>query len=1253
MLRVSRRVRKIPDPPDSPVENPVENLESFRPDVAWVLLGEPGAGKTTAFKMQAKASGGTYLRIEVFIHLDIDPDWRDKTLFLDGLDEVRVGNGSESTLLRAQRQLKRLGNPPFRIACRAADWYGSTDRAELEAASPNGKVSVLLLEPLNHEDIFTILQENHGFHNPHAFVEEAEKRGVAGLLDNPQTLELLVEAIGSDGGRWPKTRDETYQLACEKLAIEVNKRHRDKTRSVPLLVEKLLDAAGQLCAVQLLSDKTGFALDRANANEQFPELIDCVPPDPEMASQAIGSKLFRLEAEELVVPSHRTVAEYLAARWLGSRIDKDGLPLKRVLNLLLGSDGRVVAGLRGLFGWFALRSRKARPCLINADPLTVVIYGDVKPMPADDKRRILEGLRREAERYTAFLRSISMVHSVGALADAELSDDFMVILQSPERDEASQSFADCTIHILIHAGAQSKYAPTLLSIIRDDTRWPAVREDALKAWLKLIDNQQEAINLLNDITDGRVTDRDDEMAGMLLRHLYPAHLEPRELLRHLHARKSDLLGAYYLFWVHDLIESVPEAHLPMILDELTNHPESRTRRRPFDQMACALLTQAIAIYGDTIADNRLFAWLGIGVDENGFMTIKEHGHQVIADWLGARPERYKALLSLCYAACEKHQDPGPCIHIQSARLRFAPRPKDIGRWHLEQISQTDNAELAKKHLKEAVWSLIYEDGNFGFSIEHLEAWGVSNPERKHWLDSELFEEIPNWQTEEAQRKISRENKCIKERRQRTIWLIQHLSEIRSGVAHPNVMHELACIWTSSASGLIPGDTAKERFKHYCENNDEVLAAAEAGFRLCPERNDLPTVEEIINLNLKNRQYRICFPCLVGMGLRWQDGLREIERLPDETLRRMIAFRLTYGVGETPAWFIFLVRQRATLVAEVLIQYASATLKSSREYVDGIHPLEHNPEYKHVATLVVPRLLEAFPVRKRSGKLPYLKHLLKAALRYTSAELKLLLEKKLAMKGMDVAQKVYWYAAATLLDPNRNETDLWRYVGKSEVRATHLAEFLIDPHDKTALENELSAKMAGKMIELITPYAQIELPRGVHDVSRELYKGDVVRALINRLSSMGTPDAAQEINRLLDQPSLSKLKHLLQDARHRQALRQRESQFRFLSPREVAQVLANQAPTSVADLAALTLDHLDDIARELRQENDDGFRAFWNVETKKEPTQREENFCRDALLTRLRARLTPMSIDCQPEGDYANDKRADIRLSYRTEFELPI
>jgi hypothetical protein len=74
----------------------------------------------------------------------------------------------------------------------------------------------------------------------------------------------------------------------------------------------------------------------------------------------------------------------------------------------------------------------------------------------------------------------------------------------------------------------------------------------------------------------------------------------------------------------------------------------------------------------------------------------------------------------------------------------------------------------------------------------------------------------------------------------------------------------------------------------------------------------------------------------------------------------------------------LVRQRATLVAEVLVAYASATLKAGKDHIDSIYPLEHDPEYRAVATLAAPPLLEAFPVRARTAQLPYLNNLLAAA-----------------------------------------------------------------------------------------------------------------------------------------------------------------------------------------------------------------------------------------------------------------------------------
>ena len=65
-----------------------------------------------------------------------------------------------------------------------------------------------------------------------------------------------------------------------------------------------------------------------------------------------------------------------------------------------------------------------------------------------------------------------------------------------------------------------------------------------------------------------------------------------------------------------------------------------------------------------------------------------------------------------------------------------------------------------------------------------------------------------------------------------------------------------------------------------------------------------------------------------------------------------------------------------------------------------------------------------------------------------------------------------------------------------------------------------------------------------------------------------------------------------------------------------------------------------------------WRPFWNEGPHREPiAPRHENSCRDALLSRLRERLPPAA-DAQPEGRYAEDRRADVRVACGG-FHVPI
>ncbi len=156
-------------------------LETFRDAPAYVLLGDPGAGKTTTFEAECKALGENACLITArdFLALDMDshPEWRGKTLFIDGLDEIRVSAYDARTPFdQIRRRLDSLGKPRFRLSCREADWLGANDRRHLESVSPDSPVKILRLNPLTDSDVAGILNARPDIGGAQAFIASAQGR---------------------------------------------------------------------------------------------------------------------------------------------------------------------------------------------------------------------------------------------------------------------------------------------------------------------------------------------------------------------------------------------------------------------------------------------------------------------------------------------------------------------------------------------------------------------------------------------------------------------------------------------------------------------------------------------------------------------------------------------------------------------------------------------------------------------------------------------------------------------------------------------------------------------------------------------------------------------------------------------------------------------------------------------------------------------------------------------------------------------
>ena len=105
------------------------SILSFRDPV--VILGDPGLGKTVLTQWLGERPGMKYVRAGTFVRAANPANSVAGTerIVVDGLDEIASAapGGAVDAVLK---QLSAIGNPPFVLSCRAADWLGAAGPGE-------------------------------------------------------------------------------------------------------------------------------------------------------------------------------------------------------------------------------------------------------------------------------------------------------------------------------------------------------------------------------------------------------------------------------------------------------------------------------------------------------------------------------------------------------------------------------------------------------------------------------------------------------------------------------------------------------------------------------------------------------------------------------------------------------------------------------------------------------------------------------------------------------------------------------------------------------------------------------------------------------------------------------------------------------------------------------------------------------------------------------------------------------------------
>jgi hypothetical protein len=1191
-----------------------------------------------------------------FITLGIEPQDAEKTLFIDALDEMRAGASDGRTALdQIRAKLKDLGRPRFRLSCREHDWRSQSDVSALKPVAPNDTVLELHLQPLSRGEQEEILASRSSeVPDSQSFLQQADDHGLVSLFGNPLLLDLAIRAVASNGG-WPSSRSAIYELACKQLAEEQSEAHREVRAPGPGDIDHRLDDAGVLCAILLLSGKTALTRGTCAGSDistfAWHELPDAL--ELHDAKAALASKIFVTVGGEST-PRHRSIAEYLAAKSIARRL-QSGLPLGRVLALMQAGDGITVEPLRGLHGWLTVHDVADRAQLIRLDPLATILNGDASAFTGADKRVLLEALRDAAQGNPWFRDGQWTSYPFAALASLEMIDALAEVLSDCSTADAHQALVDCVLDALSHGPAMPDLSSYVEAWVMDSSAQFRNRIGAYNAWKRIIPfDAKLAREWLDRLHRGETEDCDARLASALLFDLYPAHVRPDEVLHYWPTPKSisSTTGLPH-FWYCGFIEQTPPEEFARLADawlRLNPPPHYRHHDHERDRLAGQILGHALEQFGEKVSDERLYAWLGIGIDEYGQSRLGKDESSRVARWLSVHPNHVKAAVACGWRQMPKEAKSSRRYFWEAENCLYgANRPVDWLFWLLEQAALAPNEELANYCFCQVADAVVDPPAglvvpSMELIIEWVETHAEVWPKAQAWLAlvwTCLLED--NWRADSHRRSKRHEIERQSQRQRRREELVPHLHALATGNLAPWLLDRITSAYLGRFTD-IKGDSPEQRVQEFLVSDTATAALAIKNVSQVLSRADLPLADDVFRTDKAGKYHYLRPVALLAAKMAYDRDQRSVETWPEPLLSTLVAFWLTDGRGEMPTWYKRAAEIRPEEVAPVYLLYAQPKLRRKGPFlVTGLWALSREAGHARVTRLVLPGLLRTFPQRASEEARRELNTSLLSALHLLDPEVASeIVRSKAEHPSIDTPQRISWLVAGLGRDSDAGAR-LIRIVGKSERRVALLGDALNEQEPLKQVLKDSEPALLSRLVELLASITPSDLERdGL--VTQEHYRCDTMKALIGAMASDARPTAAEEIRRLIELPSLKNWSYYLRYQLLSQQAVAREAYYAHPSPVAAALTLVNLSPAGSADLQALTIDHLRDMERHLRGTETFALKQFWKaVDGHSVPDI--ENDCRDLLLERLQPRLAQIKVTATSERRAAADKRADMRVEY--------
>lgn len=1234
----------------------------------FVLLGEPGMGKSETLKALAALTQDKPITVNDFIVTGLAQSSGGNPIFIDALDEARA-SGDTTVWRELCRRIAQAGLRSFGIACRAADW-ASTDKEDLTAVAQGQRIRVFTLDPLK-PDLRRALLKHAGIANVEAFEEQAEGLGLADMLDNPQSLKLLAAAAKNQASGLPKTRHEAYELACQELVKEVNARHQQAQRRNATLLnhDELLNAAGWLCAIMLLSncgEVSDETPDTATAGKMW--LVDVLGKLPvngfsaDAAPQVLHRRLF-CKPGRGYAPIHRTVAEYLAARYIAQRIAQAGLLPARVAALMLASPQHLVSNLRGLAGWLAALSEPMRAAIFQADPAAVLNYGDLHLLPPEAKQALIERLAKHPRTQVEgdyWKRAISHTPLVEPRMRGFVTDWLERYSKKVQTTASETTVAHVLLFALEHVQPDTAWEPILLNLVRDERLSEGVRSSALGALATHKSSPTILRTLLDDLHLGTLSDNQGQLNDRLLQHLYPEHLPPSELLQYFkptHTRHRGTPG-FGLFWQHYIERQTPDELLPLLMDALEQATTNGTFADDSYRAASygfegleTLAIKAIELHGTSTPVPRLARWLRMfSYSESApFHSLRQSNQQRLAEWLHAHAETVKQVLARWVTEG---------ISSWEAQYSLADKglPPTLGVYWLEQAQRFQalgDAAKAKDCLETAVWWINQPDGGITLDdvvnatekhgalhaavepllVERLE----DNPRRKHWLRNQKY----------RHQAITRNEVNESNRR----YVLKHLDEVRNG----KLLDYLnSAAWADLKDSGYGGGPDSELYEQWREAHAELDIATRQGYLTLLQQLTLEQATKAVNSRKSNRIWHFELPCLVAaQQMHAKDPLAFLQ-LGREKLRALTTLFFLNSVSDND-WLLALVDKHPDWVEEVWWQLSAQALRSKKQIrLPHLWLLAREPRVRSIALRLLPRMLSKWPTKFLELNFAEFAQLLEAVLKVCpSAEVGAVVQQRMRKKSLDSLQKAYLAMAGLWVDPSVFAPLLETLLQKKQFIQAELLGFIGYLRRYGGTNENLphwDATTLAMLFRLFGPLCPAALPTSTYSPDAKDAGRDFLYQLLSTLRNDTSDASHQALQGLLEDETLGDWHAPLEDALARQAQARAEQAFALPSAQQVALTLQNSTPANPSDLMAVASSALDNLQQSLRNSSTNLINSFWSVDAngkRPQPPHRPEETCRDVIAEWLKPRMNAMGISVDVEHQHGGQKRADIVLRVQT------